>query len=59
MRVADKLEAAVKRGADELQSRLEWELRGRPRAHESARRVYREFCLRLYRAIERAAMVRQ
>ena len=30
-------------------------LRHRPRALERARRAYRELCLRLYRAIERAA----
>jgi len=49
-----KPEAALKRGADELQSRLEWALRNRPRALENSRREYVEFCLRLYLKIQRA-----
>ncbi len=52
-------EAALKRGADELHSRLEWVLRERPRALANARREYVEFCLRLYRRIERAARERR
>ena len=55
---AATLEAALKRGADELQNRLEWVLRNRPRALKMARRRYREFCLRVYRAIGRAVKVR-
>lgn len=51
---AATLEAALKRGADELQARLECQLRRRPRALENARRDYREFCFRLYRRIEQA-----
>ncbi len=47
--------AALKRGVDELQLRLEWALRERPRALANARREYIAFCLRLYRRIERAA----
>jgi hypothetical protein len=53
MRLAYK--AALKRGADELQTRLEWVLRDRPRALDNARRRYRDFCLRAYRAIERGS----
>ncbi len=48
-------EAALKRGADELHSQLEWVLRERPRALANARREYVAFCLRLYHRIERAA----
>jgi len=47
-------EAALKRGADELQSRLEWALRNRPRALANSRREYVAFCTRLYRKIEHA-----
>jgi len=54
MRAASKREAALKRGADELQNRLEWVLRNRPRALENLRREYVAFCLRLYLKIERA-----
>jgi hypothetical protein len=49
------LEAALKRGVDELQTRLEYLLRNRPRALDNARRRYRRFCLRAYRAIGGAA----
>jgi hypothetical protein len=47
-------EAALKRGIDELQNRLEWVLRERPHALANARREYVAYCLRLYRKIERA-----
>lgn len=59
MRAANKTEAALKRGCDELQSRLEWILRERPRALANARRSYSNFCLWLYGRIERAAKVRR
>jgi hypothetical protein len=49
--------AALKRGADELQTRLEWALRDHPRALKRARQRYKDFCLRLYRAIKRAGTV--
>ena len=49
--------AALKRGADELESRLEWVFRERPRALANSRREYVAFCLRLYRKIERATRV--
>ena len=52
-------EAALKRGADELQGRLEWTLRGFPLALARKRREDRQFGERLYRAIERAAKVRR
>jgi hypothetical protein len=51
---ADRTEAALKRGVDELQSRLEYTLRNRPRALKYARERYVEFALVLFRAIERA-----
>ena len=54
----DAREAALKRGADELQDRLEWLRRDRPRALKRARREYVAFCLRLYHRLERAAKVR-
>jgi hypothetical protein len=53
----EQREAALKRGVDELQSRLEYLLRDRPRALKRARRQYVEFCLRLYRSIARAGKV--
>ena len=56
---ANAREAALKRGVDELQGRLEWVLRKRPRALQTAKRRYQEFCFRLYGAIERAATVRR
>lgn len=59
MRIAERMDAALKRGADELMNRAEYALRERPRALEAARRAYRDLCMRLYRAIERAAKVRQ
>ena len=48
-------EGALKRGADELQNRLTWLLRNRPRALCFANRRYSDFCLLLYRCIEQAA----
>jgi hypothetical protein len=51
---ANAREAALKRGVDELEGRLEWMLRERPRALKTAKRKYREFRFRLYGAIERA-----
>ena len=56
---ANAREAALKRGVDELEARLEWMLRERPRALKSAKRKYQEFCSRIYNAIERAAKVRR
>ena len=47
-------EAALKRGVDELQTRLEWALRQRPRALANARREYVGFCVRLYSKVEGA-----
>jgi hypothetical protein len=47
-------EAALNRGADELQARLEWVLRERRRALGNARREYVALCLRQYRKLERA-----
>jgi len=47
-------EAAVKRGADELQTRLEWVLRERPQSLAKARREYVAFGLRQFRKLERA-----
>jgi hypothetical protein len=47
-------EAALKRGADELQDRLEWVLRKRPRALAIARREYVALCVRLHVKIQRA-----
>jgi|HubBroStandDraft_1064217.scaffolds.fasta_scaffold131058_4 hypothetical protein len=52
-------EAALKRGVDELEARLEWMLRERPRALKTAKRKYQEFCFRIYGAIERAGRVRR
>jgi hypothetical protein len=54
MRAADRTEAALKRGVDELQNRLEYILRDRPRALKYAQERYVKFALILYRAIERA-----
>ena len=55
MRAGNRTELALKRGADELQSRLEYLLRDRPRALKFARQRYVNFALVLYRAIERAS----
>ena len=52
--MATKREAALKRGVDELQSRLEWALNKRPRALAGARREYVAFCVRLRGKIDRA-----
>lgn len=54
MNAANRKEAALKRGTDELQSRLEYLLRDRPRALKFARERYVRFALILYGAIERA-----
>lgn len=54
MRAADRTEAALKRGVDELQNRLEYILHDRPRALRFAQKRYVKFALVLYRAIERA-----
>jgi hypothetical protein len=54
MKVADRKEAALKRGVDELQNRLAYALRNRPRALKFARERYVKFALALYRTIERA-----
>jgi hypothetical protein len=54
MTISAPTEAALKRGVDELQDRLEYLLRDRPRALRSARIRYIKFAVRLYGAIERA-----
>lgn len=54
---SDAKEAALKRGADDLEDRLEYLLRSRPRALKHARQRYTDFCLRLYHSIERAGRV--
>ena len=54
MRDNTRREAALKRGADELQDRLTWLLRNRSRALSFANRRYSAFCLLLYRCIEQA-----
>jgi hypothetical protein len=54
MRAADRTDAALKRGGDELQNRLEYILRDRPRALKYAQKRYDRFALTLYRAVERA-----
>jgi hypothetical protein len=46
-------ERAVSLGADELQQRIEWVLRSRPRALNNARRRYRAFCSSLLRALQK------
>jgi hypothetical protein len=50
----ERREAALKRGVGELQDRLEYTLRNRPRALKFAQRRYVQFGLVVYRAIERA-----
>lgn len=55
MRDKTRRECALKRGADELQDRLAWVLRNRPKALSFANRRYSDFCLLLYRCIEQAA----
>ena len=54
MNAGDRTEAVLKRGVDELQNRLEYILRHRPRALKHAQERYVKFALKLYRAIERA-----
>lgn len=54
MNRVDRTESALKRGVDELQSRLEFVLEGRPRALKLSRERYVKFARLLYRAIERA-----
>jgi|HubBroStandDraft_4_1064222.scaffolds.fasta_scaffold4822482_1 hypothetical protein len=54
MRAADRTEAALKRGVDELQNRLEYVLRDHPRALKYAQERYVKFAPILYRAIGRA-----
>jgi hypothetical protein len=58
MHASDGREAALKRGVDELQTRLEWILHNRSRALKFAQRRYMQFAQRLYRAIERASRCR-
>jgi hypothetical protein len=45
---------AVELGVDELHARLEWGLRGRPRALRAARRKYRDYCGSLLAKLELA-----
>jgi hypothetical protein len=47
MRAADRTEAALKRGVDELQNRLGYILRARPRALKFPRERYVKFALLL------------
>jgi hypothetical protein len=54
MTAESRTEQALKRGVDDLQSRLEYLLRDRPRALRFARQRYVRFSLMLYSAIERA-----
>jgi hypothetical protein len=53
MKSADRLDTALKRGADELMNRVEYTLRDKPRALARLRRRYVDFCMLLYRAIGR------
>ena len=57
-RPQSSLEAALKRGIDDLQSILDWVLQDRPRARARWRREYRHYALRIYRAIGRASGIR-
>jgi hypothetical protein len=52
MLASDARNGALKRGVDELQTRLEWILRNRSRALKFAQRRYMQFARKLYRAIE-------
>jgi hypothetical protein len=54
MKAGNRTELALKRGADDLQIRLEYLLRDGPRALKFARQRYVRFILMLYSAIERA-----
>ena len=56
MMAGNRTEQALKRGVDDLQSRLEYLLRDRPRALKFARQRYVRFALMLYRAIQRASL---
>jgi len=47
-------ERAVELGPVELMALLEWELRRRPVALRNARTKYKEFCVALYRRLEKA-----
>jgi hypothetical protein len=53
MRAAQRREAALKRGIEELQTLLEYALRERPLALRFARERYERFALALYHALER------
>jgi hypothetical protein len=54
MNAAERREAALKRGVDELQNLLEYALRNRPRALQFARGRYVKFAVKLYREIATA-----
>ena len=54
MHAIERREASLTRGVDELEDRLEYLLRKRPRALKRARQRYTDFCLQLYRSIEQA-----
>lgn len=54
MRNSQTIDAALKRGADELVARCEWEFRDRPRTWRRLRAAYVALCLWLYRALERS-----
>jgi len=49
------LEAALKRGCDDLMALAEYALQDRPWALSNAREAYTLLCARLYRAIEEAS----
>lgn len=54
MNAAERREAALKRGADELQNLIEYALRNLPRALQLARGQYVKFAVKLYREIASA-----
>jgi hypothetical protein len=54
MKAADRREAALERGVDDLQNLLEYIFRDRPRALRYAQERYVKFALVIYRAIEKA-----
>jgi hypothetical protein len=55
MKAKDRQKAALKRGADDLQSCPEYLLRNRPRSLKFARERYVRFAVLLFRAIEKAS----
>ena len=47
------MDRALELGADELMNRIEFTLSNRPRALQSARKIYRRACRKLFGALER------